>query len=141
MSLRIWENLPPAYRASDDPEEIITLWRGDVTGKGMVGMTCELEESLDPEDYVYKSLFKKYPNIRTLVKRHTHSNHNSPFISLTDSLELADTFSPDPTTNTVYQITVPAYRLVIDPPRGDDTPHIEALAIGRIEPGEITAIL
>lgn len=136
MSVRIWHNLPSEYRAAEDPFEIINLWRGDTIGKTATGMLCQLEPGLDPEVVIYQSLFKKYPNIKTLVKRHCHNNHNSPFVSLTDSHEIARHYSSD-RTSTIYTIALPAHRLVLDQPSKNETPRVEALAIGLIRPEEI----
>ncbi len=131
-------HLPERYRASEGPDELVSLWRGDIAGRESQGFKCYLNDrSIDPEQVVYDSLFVQYPNIKTLVKRHTHSNHNSPFVSLTDSFELAREFSA----GAIYRVLVAADRLVIDPPTTSESAHIEALAVGAIVPEEIVETL
>ncbi len=137
MSKAIWEMLPEKYRASEDPDEVISLWRGDFRGYENQGMRCRLlDGSIDPEQVVYDSLFVKYPSIRTLVARHTHSNHNSPFVSLTDDIEIARSFN----SGAIYRVEIPAARLVVDPPKGECSKHEEALAIGMVLPCEIVDV-
>ena len=137
MSLRIWENLPEEYRASDDPYEVLNLWRGDIKRLEQRGFRHHLHDrSIDPEQMVYESLFVKYPNLKTMVKRHTNSSGNSPFVSLTGSLELAQKFSG----GCVYNVQIPAHRLVLSPANSEEIRHIEPLAIGSVLPEEIVSV-
>lgn len=138
MSRRIWENLPEKFRPPTDIDTVISLWRGDYVGREATGMPSYLiDRQIDPEQVVYDAIFAKYPNIKTLVKRHTHGNHNSPFVSLTDNLSLAQEYA----SGAIYRIEVPAYRLVIAPAGSSETPYVEALAIGHIAPEEIVEVM
>ena len=137
MSRRLWDNLPADYRASDDPQESFTLWRGDRMGQEATGINCSLGKA-DAEEVVYKSLFIKYPSLKTVVKRHCLDSFSSPLISLTSDVNVASEFATY-YNSCIYEVTLPASRLIADPIRGYI--DMEFLAIGRIEPADITAIL
>lgn len=130
------------YRVGSDPDEPFTLWRGDKIGKELTGMNCRLQD-VDAEQAVFDSLFIKYPNLRTVVTRHVRGSedapYKSPYISLTSSFQIAEMFSED-SSETIYEITLPASKLVADPPTKSEKEPVELLAIGRVEPIEITGI-
>lgn len=144
MSLRIWQELPVRYRVSNDPEEPITLWRGDSLKYATTGMVSILSSNL-AEQAVYNSLqHGAYPPLRTLVSRHVQGNESdSPFISLTNDIEIARKFSQSES-EVVYKLSLPAFRLVADPlwakaPAGEIP--VEYLAIGRIELSDIIDVI
>lgn len=149
MSYRVWENLPDKFKLGEDPEQPVTLWRGDRIGKEVMGMHCHLEPEKDPEEEVYVSLFVKYPQLKTVVKRHCRDSFNTPFVSLARDIRVAQYFAdPEsvdgrPPDTTIYEVTIPTFRLVVIPLGAKHLPaeqSEELLAIGTVEPTEITAI-
>ncbi len=147
MSIRIWEKLPAKYKLStygaewDDPYAPVVLMRGDLVGGVGRGFRCyQLPGGPEPEEVVFGSLFVKYPDLKKLVKRHTKASFDSPFISLTGQLALAQSLS-GAAGETVYEVTLAAHEVVVDPPRGSEPALIEVLAIGHIAPEAITGVM
>lgn len=139
MSRELWQRLPSEYRAGETPDELIIVWRGDKIGREATGIYCKLAADANAEAIVETAITEP-SGIEELVRRHcSEGSDGSPFISLTDRLELARRYARG-RDGALYEITVPAHRLVVDKPGLSETPLIEALAVGEIKPEEITAV-
>ena len=137
-SLDIWHALPEEFRFKD-PEQPITAWRADTAGKHLVGMTSRIKR-VEPHALVAGIGQAGPDQLARWVDRHTSSSDRSPFVSLTTDLRFAQLFAEQPG-STIYEVTLPAHRLVRDAHNTGTpgwAPDTEVLAIGAIEPHEIT---
>jgi len=136
----LWESLPPDFRF-EDPTVLVTAWRGDRVGRAAIGITCTLESG-NPEDVVIDAARQGTDKLLKLIDRHTGTSRNSPLVSVTTDLRIAQRFAGDPK-STIYEITIPAGRLMRDP-LNTGTPgypiDTEVFTVGAIQPEEITAV-
>lgn len=140
--IEVWQDLPTEFRLPD-PEAPITLWRGDKLGKLATGMSCRLTRT-DPEMEVLEIAHRGYDALINLVDSHTSAHPDSPLVSVATDIRLAQFFAGFRDRNeTIYEIKVPAHRLLRDP-ENIGTPRwpkdSELFVIGQIEASEITRV-
>ncbi|HEX3568422.1 MAG TPA: hypothetical protein VHT70_01965 [Candidatus Saccharimonadales bacterium] len=70
MSREIWQQVPPEYRAGENPDELITVWHGDKIGREVTGMSCKLATDADPETVVLDAAITEPPGVEELVRQH-----------------------------------------------------------------------
>ena len=140
--------LPPEFRVGSSPNELVTLWRGDKTGRLATGMTCIIEEGSDPETIVLNAALQGHDALNGLIDHHTStstrpgSGRNSPFVSVTPDVRVAQTWASR-RGETIYKLKVPASRLVRDPDKIGSYGSLneaELFVVGDVAPHQITAV-
>lgn len=111
--IEVWQSLPDVYKYPD-PDQILNIWRADKVGKAVMGMTSKY--SGDPYAAVLWAAQRGADAVSTLICNHIVSNVNSPLISASNDLRLAQYFASQPD-ETLYGISLPAYRVIRDPCR------------------------
>lgn len=140
--IEVWQELPPEFKLAD-PEAPVTIWRGDKIGKLATGMYCRLTDA-DPEQTVLEVARQGYDALIGLVDKHTSAHQDSPLVSVARDIRLAQFFAGARDNNeTIYEISVPAHRLLRDP-ENIGTPRwpkdSELFVIGAINPSDIVRI-
>lgn len=141
--IEVYERLPEEFRASSDPEELISLWRGDKLGVAATGITCRLGDLEQAEHLVYELVKRGKDAINDLIDAQTDAHHMSPLISVTSAIVRAQTYAKRKEEETIYELRVPASKLILDPyGRGmlGDNNDSELFVIGSVEPAEIVGI-
>lgn len=141
--IEIYERLPAEFRASSDPEEVMTVWRGDNIGVAATGMMCRLSDSEQAEHLVYELVKLGKDAINDLIDAQTDAHHRSPLISVTSAIVRAQTYAKRKNEETIYELCVPAGKLIRDPyGRGmlGNNNDSELFVIGSVEPSEIVGI-
>ncbi|HEX5456092.1 MAG TPA: hypothetical protein VFW77_01870 [Candidatus Saccharimonadales bacterium] len=141
--IEIFETLPAEFRASSDPGEQLTLWRGDKAGMAVTGMTCRLGNGEQAEHLVYEMVRRGTDTINDLIDRQTDAHHMSPLISVTNAIVRAQRYAGRKKEETIYELRIPASKLILDPygrGRLGDNNDSELFVIGSIEPSEIVGI-
>jgi hypothetical protein len=140
--LEVWHSLPSEFRLPD-PEATVTVWRGDKLGKLATGMACRLDTG-DPQQVVLETARQGYEALLHLIDRHTSAFSNSPLVSVAGDIRLAQFFAGfRDIDETIYEINVPAHRLLRDP-ENIGTPRwpkdSELFVIGTVQPEEIVKL-
>lgn len=142
MRSLIYETLPAEFRASDDPEDVLTLWRGDKIGRAATGMICRLGDTEAADHFIYEVASRGVDELNNLIDLHTGASIYSPMISVTNAISRAQEFASHPD-ETIYRLELPASRLIRDPyavgrpHRGNDT---ELFVVGEVTPSDIVAV-
>ncbi len=139
----IYDLLPDEFRASPDPDEPLTLWRGDKIGIAVAGITCRLGSPEQAEHLVYEMVKRGKDPINDLIDAQTDADHHSPLISVTNAIVRAQAYAGRREEETIYELRIPASKLICDPyGRGKlgSNNDGELFVIGSIQPSEIVAV-
>jgi hypothetical protein len=141
--LEVWHSLPPEFRLPR-PEARVTLWRGDKIGKIATGMCCRLSAEYSPDQVVFDIAQRGYDALTHLVDQHTSAHPDSPLVSTTSNLRMAQLFANSgDRSETIYEINVPAHRILRDP-ESIGAPQwpkdSELFVIGDILPSDVSRI-
>jgi hypothetical protein len=142
------QKVPEKYRLSDNPQEEIIAFRGDISALEISGL---LSHALKAQDYERVGWAKRIIEsgdeqcIQEIVDKHTDCSKGcrlmpkgSPFVSGTINPQIAQFFARRKN-ETIYQIKINAQRAIRDiNPKG--RPTHEILILGMIKPEEITAV-
>lgn len=138
----LWQSLPAEFRFPE-PEAQVTLWRGDKLGVAATGMACRLTEG-DPQQVVLDAARQGRGALTELIDGHTSMSPDSPLVSVTPNLRMAQLFAGVRSANeTIYEVTLPARRLVRDPYKigAPSWPaDSEVFVVGGIRPSDIKQI-
>jgi hypothetical protein len=137
----IYDRLPEEFRVSADPTELIRVWRGDTLGRHVTGMMCRLSSVESAEIQVREAAGAGVEGLNQLIDLHTDGDRISPLISVATAISLAQAYSTREN-ETIYEIEIPASRLLRDPysignPRGNEA---ELFVIGAITPLDFRAL-
>jgi hypothetical protein len=140
--LELWKTLPEEFKLPD-PEATVTVWRGDKLGKFATGMSCRLSAA-EPEQVVLEAANQGREALVSLIDRHTSAYPDSPLVSVATDIRLAQLFAGfRETEETIYEINVPAHRLLRDPENTGTPlwPHdSELFVVGKIQPSDIARL-
>ncbi len=130
-----WEKLPRRYRAGDDPDELLTLYRATTADQSAYGMLSNAFRLFGFDATRKAQALAHAPpwEIAGQIDRFTSSSELSPFLPA--AWERSQTASWAQNQREVYEIRVPARRVLVD---GDNTGNLrEAMIVGAVLPEEI----
>ncbi len=138
---RLFDALPEAYRVHPDPNAMLTVWRGAKVARATVGFRCSMQA--DATDYLLQVAAGGPEALNAVIDKHTSSSkENSPFVSVATDPRLSQLMASRGD-ETVYELMLPAHRLVGDPERigAPSRPNgTELFVVGEITPTDIVAV-
>lgn len=130
-----WEEIPRRYRAGDDPDEVLTLYRATTAGQTEYGMLSNAFRlfGFDAARHAQALAHAPSAEIAGQIDRFTSSSELSPFLPAAWDRERTASWAKD--NREVYELRLPARRVLVD---GDNTGTLrEALILGAVLPHEI----
>ena len=143
-----YSRVPPEYHASASPDDRILLFKGALEGFEDMGFVSNaIRRGHWDHLWDIKRKIESGYDLRELLDRHTSYYGHTPLLSATFNPECAQVFAPTDRfvrkkhPKTIYEITIPANRCVIDPfDTGECGAAQEIMIFGLIYPDEISAV-
>lgn len=133
--------IPEKYRVGERPQDLIISYRGDWKGleKGIFSNLQEAGNIAGIQEAIKIVESGNEAEIRKLIDKYTSGSRLSPFVSTSQNPEVAQVYAVKPGT-TIYQLKIPASRIVIDAENIGGAGKTELFVIGAIYPEEVVAI-
>jgi len=133
--------IPEKYRVGERPQDLIISYREDLKGleKGIFSNLQKAGDIAGIQEIIKKIESGDESEIRKIIDKYTSGSRTSPFVPTSRNPEIAQVFATKPST-TIYQLRIPANRIILDAEDIGGTGKAELFVIGTIYPEEIIAV-